>query len=84
MVTVHPNYKWADKKDIVWVTAEIPYVKKQDVKLSLDPVGKVTLEALVKDKKYAMSLQLNGRIRVDVSYINFIYFHFIYFHFLHM
>ena len=76
MATVHPNYKWADKKDTVWVTAEIPYIKNQDVKLTLEPAGKVVLEARVKEKEYTMSLQLNGRIRVDVtSLLLFLHFH---------
>jgi hypothetical protein len=79
MAAVHPNYKWADKKDIVWVTAEIPYVKKQDVKITLDPVGKVMLEALVKEKKYTMHLQLKGRIRVEVVSTIIILFYFSHF-----
>lgn len=65
-MSVHPNYKWADKKDTVWVTAEIPYVKKENVKVILDPAGKLSLNVNIKDKKYSMELQLNGRIRVEV------------------
>lgn len=65
-MSVHPNYKWADKKDIVWVTAEVPYVKRENVKVVLDPAGRLSLDVVAKDKSYSMTLHLNGRIRVEV------------------
>ncbi len=63
---MNPVYKWADNESTVWITVDIPYVKKGDVRVVLETDGRVEVGAEVNGKKYALKLELAERIRVEV------------------
>ncbi|KAI9112690.1 hypothetical protein K1719_016356 [Acacia pycnantha] len=63
----HPNVKWAQRSDRVYITVELP--DAQDVKLTLEPEGKFYFSATAGATKapYEIDLDLFDKVNVEES-----------------
>merc|ERR1719416_116158 len=60
-----PALKWAQRKDKVMITIDVPDIKKHDINLT--PEGKLTVTAETDNKSYALDLDLNQEIDKEAS-----------------
>lgn len=63
----HPSVKWAQSSDKVYVTIELPDAK--DVKLKLEPEGKMAFSAVKNAHPYEFDIELLDKINVEVYYL---------------
>lgn len=63
----HPSVKWAQRSDKLFITIELP--DAQDVKLKLEPEGKIFFSATRGADKipYEAELELLDKVNTDVS-----------------
>ncbi|KAB2603433.1 hypothetical protein D8674_004438 [Pyrus ussuriensis x Pyrus communis] len=61
----HPNVKWAQRSDIVYITIDLP--DAQDVKLKLEPEGKFLFSATVGPEKTPYEVDLDLYDKIDVN-----------------
>ncbi|XP_048499028.1 co-chaperone protein p23-1 isoform X4 [Beta vulgaris subsp. vulgaris] len=64
----HPSVKWAQSSDKVYVTIELPDAK--DVKLKLEPEGKMAFSAVKNAHPYEFDIELLDKINVEESKYN--------------
>ena len=63
--TKFPDLKWAQRKDRVFITIDLPDV--QNHKIDLNPDGKLQFEGLVKEQKYSIDLDLFKEVIMEES-----------------
>jgi hypothetical protein len=68
---IHPLYKWADRRDLVWITVMLPSMVRNSVKIHITPEGRLHLKALRQTKTETtpcvLDLLLRSSIRVEDS-----------------
>lgn len=65
-----PNFKWAQRKNKVWIKVELPNIYDENIRL--DPLGKLSFYGKSKLKGencYALNLELYSTIDIFVSKI---------------
>merc|ERR1712151_1068536 len=60
-----PDLKWAQRKDKVMVTVDVPDIEKHDINLTED--GKLSLTAEATSQKFAFELELFAEIDKEAS-----------------
>ncbi|XP_021819733.1 uncharacterized protein Os08g0359500-like isoform X3 [Prunus avium] len=61
----HPNVKWAQRSDTVYITIDLP--DAQDVKLNLEPEGKFLFSATTGPEKTPYEIDLDLYDKIDVN-----------------
>lgn len=66
----HPEVKWAQRTDKIYITILLPDAKNADVELQ--PEGKLTFSATVgsQDTPFELNLELYDKVNVEASKIN--------------
>jgi hypothetical protein len=60
----HPEVKWAQRIDKVYITVQLPDAK--DAKVNLDPDGVFTFSGSAGTNLYELKLDLNDKVNVEV------------------
>ncbi|XP_057439284.1 uncharacterized protein OsI_027940 isoform X2 [Lotus japonicus] len=66
----HPEVKWAQREDKVYITVQLPDSKDAKVDLTPDGVFTFTASAGAGDKPYEVKLELFDKVNVEESKIN--------------
>ncbi|CAN6543748.1 unnamed protein product [Malus baccata var. baccata] len=61
----HPNVKWAQRSDMVYITIDLP--DAQDVKLKLEPEGKFLFSATTGPEKTPYEVDLDLYDKIDIN-----------------
>ncbi|MQL93924.1 hypothetical protein Taro_026575 [Colocasia esculenta] len=64
----HPTAKWAQRSDKVYLTIELPDAK--DVKLKLEPEGKLAFSATKDGVPYGIDIELIDKVNVEESKVS--------------
>ncbi|CAO2201459.1 unnamed protein product [Urochloa humidicola] len=64
----HPEVKWAQRIDKVYITVQLPDAK--DAKVNLEPDGVFTFSGSVGTNLYELKLDLNDKVNVEASKIS--------------
>lgn len=62
----HPEVKWAQREDKVYITVQLPDSKDAKVDLTPDGVFTFTASAGAGDKPYEVKLELFDKVNVEV------------------
>lgn len=73
--SLHPQVKWAQRPDVVYLTVLLPDAK--DSKVNLDPEGVFTFSATAGagDRHYELKLELLDKVNVEVGGVCLIWLH---------
>lgn len=66
----HPEVKWAQRIDKVYITVQLPDAK--DAKVNLDPDGVFTFSGSAGTNLYELKLDLNDKVNVEVMQFHLI------------
>ncbi|KAK7284654.1 hypothetical protein RJT34_19404 [Clitoria ternatea] len=66
----HPEVKWAQRADKVYITVQLPDSKNSKVDLTPDGVFTFTGSAGAEDRQYELKLELFDKVNVEESKIN--------------
>ena len=62
----HPEVKWAQRIDKVYITVQLPDAK--DAKVNLEPDGVFTFSGSAGTNVYELKLDLNDKVNVEVMH----------------
>lgn len=73
--SLHPEVKWAQRPDVVYLTVMLPDAK--DAKVNLDPEGVFNFSASAGagDRHYELKLELQDKVNVEVGSSYLIWLH---------
>jgi hypothetical protein len=69
----HPEVKWAQRIDKVYITVQLPDAK--DAKVNLEPNGVFTFSGSAGTNLYELKLDLNDKVNVEVMHFLMVLIH---------
>lgn len=66
----HPEVKWAQRIDKVYITVQLPDAK--DAKVNLEPDGVFTFSGSAGTNLYELKLDLNDKVNVEVIHFHIV------------